>query len=38
VAYNKELKSARRVNTIQVFALPEDVATQTPLLPAASAY
>jgi hypothetical protein len=37
VAYNKELKSARRVNTIQVFALPEDVATQTPLLPAASA-
>src|SRR6202044_3413828 len=37
VAYNKELKSARRVNTIQVFALPEDVAKQSPLLPAASA-
>ena len=37
VAYNKDLKSARRVNTIQVFALPEDVAKQTPLLPAASA-
>jgi alcohol dehydrogenase (cytochrome c) len=36
VAYNKELKSARRVNTIQVFALPED-AKQPPLLPAASA-
>jgi hypothetical protein len=36
VAYNKELKSARRVNTIQVFALPEDVAKQTPLLPAAA--
>ena len=36
-AYNKELKSARRVNTIQVFALPEEVAKQTPLLPAAAA-
>src|SRR5262249_47815888 len=37
VAYNKQLKSARRVNTIQVFALPEDIAKQTPLLPTASA-
>jgi alcohol dehydrogenase (cytochrome c) len=37
VAYNKELKSARRVNTIQVFALPEDVASKTPLVPAGSA-
>ena len=37
VAYNKELKSARRTNTIQVFALPEDVASHTPLLPAAPA-
>jgi alcohol dehydrogenase (cytochrome c) len=36
-AYNKELKSARRMNTIQVFALPEDVARKSPLLPAASA-
>jgi hypothetical protein len=36
-AYNKALKSERRVNTIQVFALPEDVARRTPLLPAASA-
>ena len=34
-AYNKALKSDRRVNTIQVFALPEDVAKQTPLLPVA---
>jgi len=37
VAYNKEVKSTRRVNSIQVFALPEDVAKQTPLLPAAAA-
>jgi alcohol dehydrogenase (cytochrome c) len=36
-AYNKALKSTRKMNTIQVFALPEDVAKQTPLLPAASA-
>ena len=36
VAYNKELKSTRRVNSIQVFALPEDVAKSTPLLPAAN--
>ena len=36
-AYNKALKSERRVNTIQVFALPEDIARRTPLLPAASA-
>ncbi|HEY3824251.1 MAG TPA: PQQ-binding-like beta-propeller repeat protein [Bryobacteraceae bacterium] len=35
--YNKALKSTRRMNTIQVFALPEDVAAKTPLLPAASA-
>ncbi len=35
--YNKALKSTRRMNTIQVFALPEDVAKQTPLLPAAPA-
>src|SRR5215471_1079950 len=35
-AYNKEVKSVRRVNTIQVFALPDDVAKQTPLLPAAA--
>ncbi len=27
-AYNKELKSTRRMNTIQVFALPEDIAKQ----------
>jgi len=33
-AYNKELKSTRRVNTIQVFALPEDVASKTPLVAA----
>jgi hypothetical protein len=31
-AYNKELKSTRRMNTIQVFGLPEDVVKQTPLL------
>ena len=37
VAYNKDLKSARKVNTIQVFALPEDVAKQTPLVPATPA-
>lgn len=37
VGYNKELKSTRKMNTIQVFALPEDVAKQTPLLPAAAA-
>jgi len=36
-AYNKSIQSTRRVNTIQVFALPEDVARQTPLLPAATA-
>ncbi|HEX4274846.1 MAG TPA: hypothetical protein VHZ74_05800, partial [Bryobacteraceae bacterium] len=36
-AYNKELTSTRRMNTIQVFALPADVAAQTPLLPAAAA-
>jgi alcohol dehydrogenase (cytochrome c) len=36
-AYNKDIKSTRRVNTIQVFALPEDISKQTPLLPAASA-
>jgi alcohol dehydrogenase (cytochrome c) len=36
-AYNKSIKSTRKMNTIQVFALPEDVAKQTPLLPAASA-
>ena len=35
-AYNKQVKSTRRVNTIQVFALPEDVAQRTPLLPAAA--
>jgi hypothetical protein len=35
-AYNKQITSARRVNTIQVFALPEEVAKQTPLLPAAA--
>ncbi len=34
--YNKALTSTRRVNTIQVFALPEDVAKQTPLLAAAA--
>ncbi|HWF07260.1 MAG TPA: PQQ-binding-like beta-propeller repeat protein [Bryobacteraceae bacterium] len=34
-AYNKALKSTRRMNTIQVFALPEDVAGKTPLLAAA---
>lgn len=34
--YNKSIKSTRRMNTIQVFALPEDVAKQTPLLPAAA--
>jgi hypothetical protein len=33
-AYNKQLTSTRRMNTIQVFALPEDVAGRTPLLPA----
>jgi len=37
VAYNKELKSTRRMNSIQVFALSEDAAKQTPLLPAAAA-
>ena len=36
-AYNKQVKSTRRVNTIQVFALPEETAKQTPLLPAATA-
>jgi len=36
-AYNKSVPSARKVNTIQVFALPEDVAKQTPLLPVAAA-
>jgi PQQ-dependent dehydrogenase (methanol/ethanol family) len=36
-AYNKSLRSDRRVNTIQVFALSEDVAKQTPLLPAPKA-
>jgi alcohol dehydrogenase (cytochrome c) len=36
-AYNKEVKSTRKMNTIQVFALPEEVAKQTPLLPAAPA-
>jgi alcohol dehydrogenase (cytochrome c) len=36
-AYNKAITSARRVNTIQVFALPEDVAKQTPLVPASAA-
>ena len=36
-AYNKSIQSTRKVNTIQVFALPEDVAKQTPLLPAVSA-
>jgi PQQ-dependent dehydrogenase (methanol/ethanol family) len=36
-AYNKSITSTRRVNTIQVFALPEEVAKQTPLLPAAPA-
>ena len=36
-AYNKAIQSTRKVNTIQVFALPEDVARQTPLLPTASA-
>jgi len=36
-AYNKSITSTRRVNTIQVFALPEEVAKQTPLLPAATA-
>jgi alcohol dehydrogenase (cytochrome c) len=35
-AYNKDLKSTRKMNTIQVFALPDDVAKQSPLLPAAS--
>jgi PQQ-dependent dehydrogenase (methanol/ethanol family) len=35
--YNKSLKSTRKMNTIQVFALPEDVASKTPLLPAAAA-
>ncbi len=35
-AYNKAITSTRRVNTIQVFALPEEVAKQTPLLPAAA--
>jgi alcohol dehydrogenase (cytochrome c) len=34
--YNKSITSTRRVNTIQVFALPEEVAKQTPLLPAAT--
>ncbi len=34
--YNKSITSTRRKNTIQVFALPEDVAKQTPLLPAAT--
>jgi len=36
-AYNKGITSTRKVNTIQVFALPEDVAKQTPLLPASNA-
>lgn len=36
-AYNKELKSTRRMNTIQVFALPEDVAAKSPLLAPAPA-
>jgi alcohol dehydrogenase (cytochrome c) len=36
-AYNKEIKSTRKMNSIQVFALPENVARQTPLVPAASA-
>ena len=36
-AYNKSITSTRRANTIQVFALPEEVAKQTPLLPAAAA-
>ena len=36
-AYNKQVKSTRRVNTIQVFALPEEVAKQAPLLHAAPA-
>lgn len=31
-AYNKSITSTRKVNTIQVFALPEDVAKQTPLV------
>ena len=36
--YNKALKSTRKMNTIQVFALPEDVAGKSPLLaPAAKA-
>jgi outer membrane protein assembly factor BamB len=34
-AYNKSIKSTRKMNTIQVFALPEDLAQRTPLLPAA---
>ena len=34
--YNKSITSTRRTNTIQVFALPEDVAKQTPLLASAS--
>lgn len=34
-AYNKSIKSTRKMNTIQVFALPEDMAQKTPLLPAA---
>ncbi len=36
-AYNKSITSTRRMNTIQVFALPEEVAKQTPLLAAAAA-
>ncbi len=32
-AYNKSIESTRRMNTIQVFALPEGVARQTQLLP-----
>ncbi len=36
-AYNKSITSTRKMNTIQVFALPEDIAKQTPLLPPAAA-
>ncbi len=36
-AYNPSITSTRRVNTIQVFALPEDVAKKTPLLSATAA-
>ena len=31
-AYNKSITSTRKMNTIQVFALPEDVARKSPLL------